>query len=285
MGDVLSRLSSVPGVGSEPLKQIRPGIEIIDVSVIIPTGNEFHYLPKLLDSLLAQDRYYPKEIIVADGNSTDGTPEIAATYPRVKVIYGGDHPGKGRNYGAKIAQCELLLFFDGDVALDRDFLGNAYDEIRRRRIEAATVSQVCYNSRHPVDHLFNMSANFAQHVTQYSKLAFGSAMCLFVTRRRFEEVNGFDETVIFSEDYEFIRRVVGKGARWRILNSTRLLVTNRRFVKEGRLRMIKIFIGTAIYSLLVGPDRVNRYQYLLGHDIDIQGNKIAALPRSSDLPG
>lgn len=268
--------SSVQASLTERRKEVRPDAEIIDVSVIIPTRNEFHYLPKLLDSFLEQERYYPREIIVADGDSTDGTGEIALTYPRVTVIPGGDHPGKGRNYGAKIAQGELFMFVDGDVAFAPNFLAHTYDEFRRRRLEAATVSLYCYNSKHPVDHFFNIVSNFLQNVTQYSKIAFGSTMCLFVTRHRFEQVNGFDESVIYSEDYELIRRLLKRGTRWRVLRSAKLFVTNRRFVKEGRFRMIRIFVGTAVYSFVVGPDRVNRYRYLLGHEIDIDGNKIAA---------
>ncbi|OGO45961.1 MAG: hypothetical protein A2W37_03645 [Chloroflexi bacterium RBG_16_63_12] len=46
------------------------------LSVIIPTLNEVHTLPGLLDALTAQTRR-PDEIIVADAGSKDGTAELA----------------------------------------------------------------------------------------------------------------------------------------------------------------------------------------------------------------
>jgi glycosyltransferase involved in cell wall biosynthesis len=51
------------------------------VSVVVPTFNQARYLPVALDHVLQQD--YPEmEVIVVDGGSTDGTPEVLEKYVR-----------------------------------------------------------------------------------------------------------------------------------------------------------------------------------------------------------
>ena len=55
------------------------------VSIVIPTYNRAQYLPKAIDSALAQT--YNCEIIVSDHGSTDGTPELMKAYEgKVKYI-------------------------------------------------------------------------------------------------------------------------------------------------------------------------------------------------------
>ena len=54
------------------------------ISVVIPTLNEEKYLPFCLESLTKQT-FKEFEIIIADGNSTDKTQEIAHKYTK-KVI-------------------------------------------------------------------------------------------------------------------------------------------------------------------------------------------------------
>jgi|SRR5579875_1300161 len=58
------------------------------VSIVIPAFNLARFLPAAIDSALAQhDPGGPTEIIVVDDGSTDGTPEVLASYAdRVRVI-------------------------------------------------------------------------------------------------------------------------------------------------------------------------------------------------------
>ena len=101
------------------------------LSIIIPTKNEEHYLPKLLDSIKKQE-YKDYEIIVADGGSNDRTKEIARKYG-CKLVKGG-LPSVGRNNGAKVAKGYLLLFLDADFILPEGFLKNLVQEIKKKRL-------------------------------------------------------------------------------------------------------------------------------------------------------
>ena len=76
-------------------------------------------------------------VLVADANSTDGTPEIVLSFRdrmRVEVIPGG-MPSVGRNNGARLADTKYVLFLDADIEL-------ASDSLIRRALEDVTLRQL-----------------------------------------------------------------------------------------------------------------------------------------------
>ncbi len=92
------------------------------VSVIVPVYQAESYLPRCLDSLLAQT-LTELEVILVDDGSTDATPAVCARYassdPRVKVI---QQPNRGvaaaRNAGFDIARGEYVIHCDADDWVD-----------------------------------------------------------------------------------------------------------------------------------------------------------------------
>lgn len=81
------------------------------VSIVVPVFNGERYLRESLDSILAQT-YEHTEILVMDDASTDGTPEIIASYgdrisyyrqPQNRGIYGNMNDGIARSQGEYIA--------------------------------------------------------------------------------------------------------------------------------------------------------------------------------------
>lgn len=93
-------------------------------SVVIPVYNVKDYLPKCIDSVLAQD-FDDYELVLVDDGSTDGESgaicdRYAAAHPeRIRVIHkpnGG--LGDARNVGLEAAAGEYLVFIDSD-----DYIG------------------------------------------------------------------------------------------------------------------------------------------------------------------
>ena len=100
------------------------------VSVIIPSFNRSHVLRLCVGAIQAQT-YSPIEIIVVDDCGTEDAAEVAssmgATVLRTEVN-GGASPA--RNLGAEHSHGEILLFLDGDIALDPDSVENAVNILR-----------------------------------------------------------------------------------------------------------------------------------------------------------
>ncbi len=88
------------------------------ISVIVAAYNIEQYLPRCLDSLLAQT-YQPLEIVVVDDGSSDGTARICDRYAEENENVLVLHQENGglsaaRNSGLEIAGGDFIGFVDGD---------------------------------------------------------------------------------------------------------------------------------------------------------------------------
>lgn len=89
------------------------------VSILIPCYNQAAYLPKAIESALAQN-YSPLEIIVSDDASTDETPDIVEKYlhdRRIRYERAPSNLGRVRNYRRglhELARGEWMINLDGD---------------------------------------------------------------------------------------------------------------------------------------------------------------------------
>ncbi|MEW5815167.1 MAG: glycosyltransferase [Spirochaetota bacterium] len=231
----------------------------IRISIVIPTLNEEQYLPKLLAGIKKQT-FTDYEVIVADAGSKDKTVSMAKEYG-AKVVKGGS-PAVGRNAGARAAKGDFLFFLDADVKLPKDFLKNAYDEMQDRYIDLATCEFIPLSSL-KLDKVIHSITNFIIRMTlKIDPKAYG--FCIFVTKRLFDRIGGFDETVKVGEDSEFVKR--GSDIRpLKYLYSTRLWVSVRRFKKEGRLALARKGIILAFHRTFKGEVRKDIIEYEFGN--------------------
>jgi glycosyltransferase involved in cell wall biosynthesis len=116
-----------------------------EVSVIIPARNEEASLGTCLESLVSQTGL-DFEIIVVNDHSTDRTGEIAASFPKVRVIEASPLPQgwTGKNNavacGARQARGEWLLFTDADTVHLSGSLARAMAEAKEHQAEMLSYS-------------------------------------------------------------------------------------------------------------------------------------------------
>lgn len=98
-------------------------------SLIVPIYKVAEYLPKCIDSVLAQTCKDYELLLVDDGSPDDSgkiCDEYAANYPdRIRAIHqpnGG--AGAARNHGISLAAGEYLLFLDGDDYLSDNLIAD-----------------------------------------------------------------------------------------------------------------------------------------------------------------
>src|SRR6202044_4099898 len=96
----------------------------MDISVILPVANEAENLKALLPRLTALlDReHITHEIVVIDGNSTDGTRETAAALGARVVMERRRGYAGAMETGIAEARGDYLLTLDADQSHDPDFV-------------------------------------------------------------------------------------------------------------------------------------------------------------------
>ncbi len=92
------------------------------LSVIMPVFNERATIREAIHSVIESNPEFPKEIIVVDDGSTDGTTEKLSSIDdqAVKVIYHEKNKGKGNavRSGFEKATGEIVLIQDADLEYD-----------------------------------------------------------------------------------------------------------------------------------------------------------------------
>lgn len=103
------------------------------VSVVIPTFNRAHLLPRALDSVQAQT-YTNWEIIVVDDGGTDNTSEILP--PGVRYFRQANAgPGAARNLGIRHAQGGYISLLDSDDEYTPDHLATRVEILERENVD------------------------------------------------------------------------------------------------------------------------------------------------------
>jgi glycosyltransferase involved in cell wall biosynthesis len=215
-----------------------------DLTIVIPAKNEAKLIPRLLNSLLAQN--YSKmpntKILVADANSTDGTSEVVKGFSdrlNISVIAGG-LPAAGRNAGAALADTDYVLFLDADIELaSESLIQKAVALARREKLHCVTTSIICRDGT-VADKLSYQVNDMFQYLSCLHR-PFSTGMFMLFERQRFVELGGFDARVHFAEDYHLSRQV--KRNKFRIVRGG-VYTTNRRLKQMGHMRVAGLFFWT-----------------------------------------
>jgi glycosyltransferase involved in cell wall biosynthesis len=195
------------------------------ISVVVPVRNEAGSIRDLLDNLLSQTRM-PDEIVITDGGSTDGTPEIIEDYVKrgfpVRLLREkAALPGRGRNLAAAKASFEWLAFIDAGIRPAADWL-----EALARRVEAEKADLV-YGAWEPVvDSFFKKCAAIA-YVPPPTKSGDSLIRPRFIAsalmrRTVWESVHGFPEHLRSAEDILFMKKI--ERANFRVASAPDAIV-------------------------------------------------------------
>ena len=159
----------------------------------------------------------------------------------VSVIRGG-MPSVGRNQGAAQADTPYILFLDADVELaDRSLVRKCAEKAQAKDLHCVTTNVLCHEGS-GLDMLFYAGLDFFQYLS-YLHRPFATGMFMLFERKKFWELGGFHEQILFAEDYRLSQQVERK--RFAIVRGG-VYTTNRRFKKMGHLPAGWLFLWTAM---------------------------------------
>jgi succinoglycan biosynthesis protein ExoA len=237
--------------------------------VIVPVRNEAKFIAATLTQLLEQD-YDPGcfEVIVADGDSTDETPELVrAMQDRYPNLYLVPNPGRwssaGRNAALEVSRGDIVVVVDGHCDVDTaSYLTSLVDAFERSgaacvgRPQPLDVSRAtplqkavaaCRASRlghHPDSFIYSSEERRVK----------ASSVAVAYRREVFETLGTFDERFDACEDVEFNHRIDAAGydcffcPRVRVRYHPRGTLAGlfRQMVRygRGRVRLLRKHEGT-----------------------------------------
>jgi glycosyltransferase involved in cell wall biosynthesis len=121
----------------------------VKFSIVVPVFNEKATAPILLDKVLAValPAGLQKEVIIVEGNSSDGTRDVVRGYegrPGVSVVYEDKPRGKGAAVRAGIAKAtgDFLLIQDGDLEYDVNDYGKLLEPLLKGTCDVVFGSRV-----------------------------------------------------------------------------------------------------------------------------------------------
>jgi glycosyltransferase involved in cell wall biosynthesis len=199
------------------------------ISVIIPAHNEERYLEKTIQSLRQQNFLNYETIIVCNG-CTDQTEKIAQKYLNQKTnILSLKKSGvsSARNFGAKQAAGEILLFLDADTLLEPNSLQTISQNFTERYSVATT------KTRPDIPKLKYRLALAFKNFHNRTKLYQGSSGALICRKNDFNKVDGYPEFSV-KEHRKLIIKLKKLG-EYKVLGTT-ATTSMRRFEQWGLIK-------------------------------------------------
>lgn len=228
---------------------------LFGLSIIIPTFNEAENIGKLIDNLkkgiLTND-----EIIICDAGSEDHSDRIASEHGAIVV-----KATRGRsmqlNRGATVATNDILYFVHADTLPPPDFRDQIFHAIQsgfplgrfRTRFDSKSV-------------LLKMNA----FLTRFDWfICYGGDQSLFITRKVFDSIYGYDENLLLMEDYDIVKRA-RKNYKYKILQAP-MLVSARKYHSNGWLKVqLAHYKIIQMYKAGISQERIfQRYRELLNY--------------------
>jgi len=219
------------------------------LSIVIPTLNEAACIKQ---NVIRAFALRPNEVIVADGQSEDGTADLALSAGATVVT---SHRGRGLqlNAGARMASGDVLLFLHADCWLEPDAAGQMATALMDTRIVGGAFRQRIEHDCRIFRWLEWGNATRAR----YRKMPYGD-QGVFLRRAALEAVGGFAEVGLM-EDVLMIKEI--RRRKWRIeLLPGPLHVDPRRWLKHGVVRQtLRNWTLLAGLKLGVPPDRLAQF--------------------------
>lgn len=219
-------------------------------SVIIPALNEAENIQSCIS---AARREYPSdlvEIIVADGGSTDGTPDLLP--PDVVLITAPRGRAVQLNRGAAAAHGEIFVFCHADSQMPAGWREAVCETLGRTGVIGGTFQTLIM----PENWLFEIRNRWV--LPARWQIMFGD-QTQFMYRDSFLRVGGYPEIPLM-EDVEMMRNLHRFGRLVRVCPQVRVTTSARRFAERGVLRQVLINAWNMTRYLYFGatPEQIAR---------------------------
>ncbi len=218
------------------------------VSVIITTKNEDAVIWNLLNSTYKQSYKYI-EILLIDNNSDDNTLSIAKKFKKIRIYQKGPERSAQRNFGARKSFGDFLFFLDADMELTSRVVEDCVRRILSEDIQGVVIPEE------------SKWTNFWGEVKAFERSFYSengdpiTDAARFFSKKIFNKVGGYDETITGPEDWDLPDRI--REAGYKIGRIDKVIYHHEQNISLTTLFKKKFYYG------------LNAHKYLSKHNIPV----------------
>lgn len=191
----------------------------MDLSVIIPCRDGGKFIAHQLAALARQQWSRPWEVVVVDNGSVDDSRAIAERYrarlPRLRIVGAPDRHGiaHARNVGIAAAASDRFAFCDVDDEVGAGWVAAMGEALARHAFVGCRIDDQKLNPPR-IRAMWDAPVEAWRRLPVILNFLPAAAGCGFgVTRRLYEKVGPFDESLVRLEDIDYAWRVQLAGER------------------------------------------------------------------------
>ena len=204
------------------------------ISVIIPTYNRVQFICETLDSIKGQT-FSNWECIIVDDGSTDNTSNVIATYLEDDRIQFHKRPAskpKGanscRNHGLSLSQGTYIHWMDSDDILHHDCYALCLEIFKTEKIDFCSYKRTLFFGEIDKSQLEN--AKTAKITSKIDSATIEAVLknevslntCNVIWDKAAIGNQGFNETIVYADEWEFYTRLLTLGLKGVKLDATLL---------------------------------------------------------------
>ncbi len=202
------------------------------ISIITPSFNRAHLLPRMIESVLNQT-FNDWELIIMDDGSTDNTREIIATYEDERIrFFDNENSGAAdkRNKGVEKANGEFIIFLDSDDEVKENWLKEFSWCLKKENTKIVCCGIEKFNSK---GELIQTKLPFKYSALYDEVEGFFLAGTFIIKKNIFQSIGGYDTRLKSGHHTDLLLRLVQflNGTSVRIVNIMKPLV--KIHVHEG----------------------------------------------------
>lgn len=218
------------------------------ISVVIPTLNAERALSRTLSCLIEPAmRGLVRDVVIADGGSTDMTLEIAED-AGCEIVRAGPTRGDLLDAGARAARGPWLLFLHAETALEPGWDAEAYQFLRAGGDRRAATFRFALDDK-------RWAARRAEFVSRLRNrllaLPYGD-QGLLISKSQYERLGGYKPLNVL-EDVDLVTRLkrqLGRAGLTRLASKAIASGTPRSSIRSAAL--------LTLYTLGVSPEKLQR---------------------------
>lgn len=209
-----------------------------EVTVIIPVFNEEKRIGEAIQSIVDQDFTGSLEMVIVDGNSTDNTVElikqISLSLPANRSIKLLTNPQRvipvALNIACQNATHDIIVRLDGHTQAPSNYVSESLKALQEIDFKGATGGRcdiqasdstrmseaISIGVSHPLgvgNALYRTLKSDLETLIEVDTVPFGA-----FSKELWKSLGGYDEALLYDEDYDFNYRVRAKGYRM-VMNS------------------------------------------------------------------